>query len=63
MSIAARRSRMALAAAAAGALLIVAVASEARVTTITIMNTTLAFNGTDVWCRRDLRADQRLGCR
>ena len=45
MSITARRSRMALAAAAAGALLIVAVASEARVTTITIMNTTLAFNG------------------
>ena len=45
MSINARRNRMALAAAAAGALLLVAVASEARVTKITISSTTPAFNG------------------
>ena len=45
MSITARRNRMALAAAAAGALLLVAVASEARVTKITISSTTPAFNG------------------
>ena len=45
MSITARRSRTALAAAAAGALLIVAVASEARVTRITIKSPTSAFNG------------------
>jgi Alpha/beta hydrolase domain len=45
MSIGARRYRTGLAAIAGGALLLIAAASEARVTRITIRSTSLAFNG------------------